>query len=93
MPSAADKVLAKRVRKEVLGLVDEAEKKLPRNEDGKPADAQEAYWIAATRLEALKGLREEDRLVVESETLFAKAPEDWMPAATKGQLAKLESLL
>ncbi len=89
----ADKVLAKRVRKEVLGLVDEAEKKLPRNADGEPEDAGEAYWVAATRLEALKGLGETDRLAIESEKLFAKAPETWMPGTTKDQLAKLEYLL
>jgi hypothetical protein len=89
----ADKVLAKRVRKEVLGLVDEAEKKLPRNAKGEPEDAKEAYWVAATRLEALKGLGDTDRLVVESEKLFAIAPEKWMPGTTKDQLAKLEHLL
>ena len=88
-----DKVLAKRVRREVLGLVDEAEKKLPRNANEEPEDAEEAYWVAATRLEALKGLGELNRLKIESEELFANAPEDWMPASTKRQLAKLESLL
>lgn len=88
-----DKVLAKRVRRAVLVLVDEAEKKLPLNEKGEPEDAEEAYWVAATRLEALKGLGESNRLEVESEKLFAKAPEKWMPSSTKDQLIKLESLL
>ena len=89
----ADTVLARRVRKDVLGLVDEAEKALPRDENREPADAAEAYWIAATRLEALKGLGQAERLEEESEKLFAKAPEDWMPASTKEQLERLEKLL
>lgn len=88
-----DKVLAKRVRRDVLGLVDEAEKKLPRNEDGEPEYAEDAYWVSATRLEALKGLGEFDRLELESEKLFANAPESWMPSSTKEQLTKLENLL
>lgn len=88
-----DKVLANRVRREVLGLVDEAEKRLPRNENGEPEDAKEAYWVAATRLEALKGLGESGHLEIESKKLFGKAPENWMPTSTKEQLEKLENLL
>ena len=89
----ADRILAKRVRKKVLGLVETAEQKLPKGEDGEPVDAAEAYWIAATRLEALHGLGEADQLKKESEKLFAKAPEEWMPSSTEQQLSKLEELL
>lgn len=89
----ADRVHAKRVRREVLKLVDEAEKNLPRDANGQPADPSAAYWIAATRLEALKGLGESKTLAEQSKKLFASAPEDWMPGTTQEQLAKLDKLL
>lgn len=88
----ADQVLARRVRKEVLHLVDEAERTMPRDENRAPLDVREAYWVAATRLEALKGLGDA-RLDEASEALFANAPEPWMPATTQGQLARLDKLL
>ncbi len=89
----ADRVHARRVRKMVLTIVDEAEKNLPRDEQRKPLDPAEAYWIAATRLEALKGLGETAKLAEESEKLFARAPESWMPTSTKEQLERLDKLL
>lgn len=89
----ADRVMARRVRREVLTLVDEAEKKLPRDAERKPVDPAEAYWIAATRLEALKGLGETEKLAAEADKLFASAPESWMPGSTKEQLDKLDKLL
>lgn len=91
--ATADRVLARRVRKQVLVLVEDAQKKLPKDENRQPVDKGEAYWMSATRLEALMGLGEIDRLNEESEKLFANAPEGWMPDSTKGQLEKLKTLL
>ena len=91
--ATADRVLARRLRTQVLGLVDAAEKKLPRDENRQPLDKSEAYWMAATRLEALLGLGEAQRLSEASEQLFAAAPEAWMPDTTRAQLATLRGLL
>ncbi|MEO1246446.1 MAG: TRAFs-binding domain-containing protein [Pseudomonadota bacterium] len=91
--AVADRVLANRVRKEVLDLVDEAEDALPLDAEGNPEDATEAYWVSATRLEALLGLGEHARLEAESAALFEKAPAAWMPGSTREQLEALRALL
>ena len=91
--ATADRVIAKRVRKQVIDLVDEAEKKLPRKKEQQTVDAEEAYWLAATRLEALLGLGESERLEEESKRLYASAPATWMPDSTQEQLDKLKNLL
>ena len=89
----ADRVIAKRVRKQVIDLVAEAEQKLPRSKDQQTVDAEEAYWLAATRLEALLGLGESDLLEQESKRIYATAPATWMPDSTREQLDKLKQLL
>lgn len=89
----ADRVIAKRVRKQVIDLVAEAEQKLPRSKDQQTVDAEEAYWLAATRLEALLGLGESDLLEQESKRIYATAPATWMPDSTREQLDKLKHLL
>jgi hypothetical protein len=89
----ADRVIAKRVRKQVIDLVTEAEQKLPRNKDQQSVDAEEAYWLAATRLEALLGLGEFELLEEESKRIYATAPATWMPDSTREQLDKLKNIL
>ncbi len=91
--AVADRVIAKRVRKQVIDLVTEAEKNLPRSQDQQSVDAEEAYWLAATRLEALLGLGESELLEEESKRVYATAPAAWMPDSTREQLDKLKSLL
>lgn len=90
--ATADRVTAVRVRKEVLRLLDEAEAELPKSEDGKP-DAGEAYWVRATRLEALVGMGDLDRFDQEADEIFKSAPEPWMPDSTKKQLDSLRKIL
>lgn len=91
--ATADRVLASRVRQQVLALADQAQKTLPREADGNPQDPEQAYWIAATRLEALHGLGQHERLSAESDALFANAPAAWMVDSTKRQLKRLDELL
>lgn len=85
-------MLARRVRRQVLAIVDDAESNLPRTEGGSPADPHEAYWLGATRLEALVGLAD-DRSETVKQGLFERAPEGWMPGTTTKQLDKLRALL
>ncbi len=89
----ADRVIANRVRREVLHLIDKAQASQPKGEHGNIADPEANYWLAATRLEVLLGLGEHDKLERESERVFAAAPEAWMPETTKSQLDKLRTLL
>lgn len=91
--AVADRVIAKRVRRQVLDLVTEAERNLPRSKDQQSVDAEEAYWLAATRLEALLGLGESELLEEESKRIYANAPAEWMPESTREQLEKLRKIL
>jgi MAP3K TRAFs-binding domain len=88
----ADRVTARRVRRQVLAIVEAALDSLPRNQDGSPQDPAERYWLAATRVEALMGLGD-SRFEDERAKLFATAPEGWMNASTDSQLGKLADLL
>lgn len=87
-----DRVLASRVREHVLVLVDEAEAQLPKDANGQFQDAAEAYWLKATRAEALCGLGRAELDTVLAE-LFDQPPEPWMPGSTDEQLGKLTALL
>ena len=87
-----DRVLAKRVRRQVLAIVDLALAALPKGKDRQPQDPVEKYWLEATRVEVLMGLNDasfED----ERAKLFASAPEGWMNSSTESQLKKLAELL
>src|SRR5262245_19285102 len=87
----ADRVLAQRIRRQVLTIVDDAIRALPKNEGGDVQDPTEKYWLQATRVEALMGLGD-PRFEAERAALFATAPEDWMNASTESQLGKLATL-
>lgn len=82
----ADRVLAGRVRKQVIhvceGLLKEPELK--------PADR---YWAIATMAEAHYGLGDKARFEELLTQASSIAPESWMVDTTRDQVAKLESLL
>ena len=88
-----DRVIAKRIRRKVLNELDAAEKNLPRDAQGQPADLREAYRLGAARLEALLGLGMLQELETESAALFASAPEPGMVATTRHRLDRLMILL
>jgi hypothetical protein len=89
----ADRVLARRIRQEVLSLCQkalDADATASAEERLKP---MEKFWLQATRVEALVGLdRQADADALRAEIVLA-APESWMPAAMDAQLAKLKELL
>jgi len=88
----ADRVLARRIRRQVLDIVEAAIAALPKGEDGNAQDPAEKYWLGATRLEALLGLGD-PRFEKERAALLATATEPWMGESTDAQLAKLAALL
>jgi hypothetical protein len=102
----ADRVLARRIRQEVLVLCDtaiaadakavavakaiEAESTAPVDEPLKPGPR---FWLKATRVEALCGLgRQAESDALRAEIIVAP-PEAWMPDSMDGQLAALRKLL
>jgi hypothetical protein len=88
----ADRVLARRVRRQVLAIVETASAALPKDQNGKAQDPAEEYWLRATRVEALMGL-DDPRFEEERVTLFASAPEPWMRTTAESQQKKLAELL
>ena len=89
----ADRVIARRVRQQVLHIVDATLDSLPRARSGQPSDPHEAYWLGATRLEAMLGLGMLGEMEQEKNTLYETAPEPWMQGSTDEQLTKLRLLL
>lgn len=89
----ADRVIARRVRQQVLHIVDATLDSLPRARSGQPSDPHEAYWLGATRLEAMLGLGMLSEMEQEKNTLYETAPEPWMRGSTDEQLTKLQLLL
>jgi hypothetical protein len=89
----ADRVIARRVRQQVLHIVDATLDSLPRARSGQPGDPHEAYWLGATRLEAMLGLGMLSEMEQEKNTLYETAPEPWMRGSTDEQLTKLQLLL
>ena len=95
----ADRVLARRVRADVLTICDRLLQAVP------SADSDEPFWIAATKVEALLGLGRRDEAdllkkeIVEKERLrLIKAGGDgtasqWTAASLNDQLKKLGELL
>ena len=95
----ADRVLARRVRADVLTICDRLLQAAP------SADSDEPFWIAATKVEALLGLGRRDEAdllkkeIVEKERLrLIKAGGDgtasqWTAASLNDQLKKLGELL
>jgi hypothetical protein len=90
--ATADHVVARRVRRRLLEIVDAALGAMPRDAAGKAQDIQEWYWLAATRVEAMMALKDPGFAAARDE-LFANAPEQWMRQATETQLEKLATRL
>ena len=88
----ADRVLARRTRRQVLHIVETALDALPKDKAGQVQNPAEKYWLEATRVEALMGLGD-PRYEQANADLFATAPEAWMNDTTKGQLEKLARIL
>lgn len=96
--AVADRVVARRIRSEVLTLCDAAlAAKREQLASGQTVDArneEELFWIEATRVEALLGLGRQG----ESDDLRTRivkgppTPADWMVETLDGQLAKLAAL-
>ena len=80
----ADRVRARRVRRDVLA---DCENHL--NSGGLNAD--ESFWVLATKVEAYFGLElpDAERLLQEA---VAKAPQPWMPKSLMEQIEKLKKL-
>jgi tetratricopeptide (TPR) repeat protein len=91
--AVADKVIARRTRRQVLRIVEQTLASIPRNKQGEAADPHEAYWLGATRLEALLGLGVTELLEQAKTELYQNAPEPWMQATTEQQLNKLQAPL
>jgi hypothetical protein len=104
--AVADRVLARRVRKDVLTICDRVLQAAATAEEGIPehgAGSDEAFWVGATKVEALFGLGrrdEADRLkgeivAKERERLKKAGGEDgsWMEGSLNAQLQKLGELL
>lgn len=90
----ADHVQARRVRRRVVSICQTMLAEGIKGESPQ-SKAEQEYWIRATVVEALCGLRESE----ESETAFtaakqmSPAPEAWMIESTEEQLRKLKRLL
>ena len=90
--ATADHVLARRVRRQLIGIVDATLKTMPSDKSGNIADICDWYWVEATRVEALMGLGD-PQFTAARDALFAAAPESWMKEATQTQLNKLAARL
>jgi hypothetical protein len=91
----ADSVLASRVRREVVGIVNRGLETLSANTSA-GADTttlrDEKYWLAATRAESLIALGDQSGEDLMREAL-ASAPAGWMADTTKSQLDRLLKLM
>jgi len=81
--AVADRVLARRIRREVLVLCDTALQGTLSGED--------AFWVGATKVEALQGLGRKDEADALRDTISAGAVK-WMIDAMTGQLSALDAL-
>jgi hypothetical protein len=80
--AVADRVLARRIRAEVLALCDTALAPATLSDDAR-------FWITATKVEALYGMGRQDESADLRKTL---QPEDWKTKALDDQLAALRAL-
>jgi hypothetical protein len=82
----ADRVIGRRVARQLLTIVDTEIDAMPRDQIGTMQDKDDLYWREATRVEALLVL-DDPGFAEARDALYAKAPADWMMQATEGQLA------
>jgi hypothetical protein len=90
----ADNVLASRVRREVVEITARSLAALPEKSSpgGETTLRDEKYWTAATHAESLIALGDQSGEALMQKAI-ASAPAQWMADSTKGQLARLLSLL
>jgi hypothetical protein len=84
--AAADRVIGRRVARQLLTIVDTEIDAMPRDQIGTMQDKDDLYWREATRVEALLVL-DDPGFAEARDALYARAPADWMMQATEGQLA------
>jgi hypothetical protein len=89
--ATADHVVARRIRRRLLVIVDAALQAMPRDSAGN-VSVEEQYWLEATKVETMMGLGD-PQFVKARDELFANAPENWMRKATEEQLDKLADRL
>ncbi len=89
--ATADHVVARRIRRRLLVIVDAALQAMPRDSAGN-VSVEERYWLEATKVETMMGLGD-PQFVKARDELFASAPENWMRKATEEQLDKLADRL
>jgi hypothetical protein len=91
----ADNVLADRIRKKVVRIVDERLATLGSQKvdpaEARPLD-EERYWMAATKAESLIALGDPSGPGL-MEAALAGAPAGWMADTTRNQVDKLQALL
>jgi hypothetical protein len=90
--ATTDHVVARRIRRQLLTIVDETLKNMPRALPDRVQDRLEQYWLRASRLEALFGLGD-PRFEEERDAVYRSAPEPWMVEATTNQIKRLSELL
>jgi MAP3K TRAFs-binding domain len=87
--AVADRILARRIREEVLTLCDAA--LLPRAA-GMDLSADELFWVKACKVEALLGLGRTAESDTLRQQLLAARPVQWMVDSLNDQLTKLTPL-
>ena len=83
--ATADRLIARRVARQLLTIVETEIDAMPRDETG-ALQQNPKYWCEATRVKALCVL-DDPRFAEARDALYASAPEPWMKQATKDQLA------
>jgi hypothetical protein len=83
--AVADRVRARRIRGEILELCNQSLK-------SGTLQGDDAFWVLATKVEALVGLRDPDA-EPELAAAVAKAPQPWMAETLVEQIDKLKALL
>ncbi len=83
--AVADRVRARRIRGEILELCNQSLK-------SGTLQGDDAFWVLATKVEALVGLRDPDA-EPELAAAVAKAPQPWMAETLVEQIGKLKALL
>ena len=88
----ADRVFARRVREHVLAVCEAVLTAGVKGESPR-AQVEQDYWVRATKVEALFGLRRHEEFAAAWTDAKGKAPESWMVDSTQEQLDKLKALL
>jgi hypothetical protein len=90
--ATCDRVLARRIREQLIPIVDAAVKSMPKDANGRVQDIADWYWAEATRVETMMALGD-PKFEEARKALFDAAPEPWMRDTTRDQLDKLAERL